>query len=629
MNLRQLQYFVAVADEGGFRQAAARLNVAQPALSRQIQSMESELGLVLVDRTSRGIALTPAGDAYVRAVRAVLAALANGVRRARLASVGHVGRCVIAAPRPALAIGHLSRAAERIASRFPEIVLTITEADVPDHWEMLRRGEVDVVVGLRPPSQIEGIEAEPLWRETIRCALLPAAHALAHRATVRMEDLRGLTFLTLEPALIPELWPEMERALERTGIPRAQVRIARSMSGVRTLVAAGHGWSLVSAAYLEQPPTGTCVIEVEDFSAEVERAAQWRTDDTRTIVGVVRDVLREVCAGDRHIESDASSNGAMEGDAFGLPRALELRHLEYLHSAVGEASIGGAAAAVGIAQPVLSRQLRDLERSIGVELLERGRRGVRATAAGDTLLRETSRVNLDLNEALQAAHRAHRGALGQCMVATISTPLGIHVVARVLAECTRSHPHLEIEIVEVPSISQQTALLSATVDLGFSAVSSGAERDLSIVREHMLDDPLDCILVARDHPLAMHERVRLAELEALPFLFSSRESHPAFHDEVLQRLQRLELRSAVDVTFQSLHLRWARAAEGKGWCLGFRSQRAHPPRGTVALGVDGLTIPWGMELLWRAGEDREMVSALIAAFRRASAEMRRETTVGS
>jgi DNA-binding transcriptional LysR family regulator len=623
MNLRQLQYFVAVAEDGGFRQAAARLNVAQPALSRQLQGMEAELGLVLLDRNTRRVALTPAGDAYLQAVRAVLRTVSDSVRRSRLASVGQVGRCVLAAPRPALAVGHLSRTAERLAALYPEIELTITEADVPDLWEMLRRGDVDLLVGLRPPLQIEGIESEALWTEPVRCALLPAAHPLAQRATLKLAELRGETFLTMEPSLIPDLWPPMERALDRAGIGRAQVRIARSMSGVRTLVAAGHGWSLVSSAYLEQPPTGTVVIEVEDFSTALERAAQWRSDDQRSLVGVVRDVLREVCAGGPPAAA-AACMLAGEGDAFGLPRALELRHLEYLRSAVDAESIGGAAVALGVAQPVLSRQLRDLERAIGVELLERGRRGVRATAAGDLLIRETRRVTADLDEALQAAHRARRGSLGQCMLATISTPMGIHVVASVLAECTRTDPELAIEIVEVPTISQESALLSATVDLGFSAVSSPLEPDASIVREHMLDDPLDCVLVARDHPLAVRERVQLAELGSLPFLFSSRDSHPAFHDQVMQRLQRLELRSPVDATYQSLHLRWARAAEGKGWCLGFRSQRTHPPRGTVALAVDGLTIPWGMELLWRAGERREMVMTLIEAFRRAAAVVRRE-----
>src|SRR3954470_8886940 len=106
MNLRQLQYFVAVVDAGGFRQAAARLNVAQPALSRQVQAMEADLGLTLLDRSSRRIALTPAGAAYLRVARGVLADLANSVRRARLAGAGEAGRCTIAAPRPALAMGH-------------------------------------------------------------------------------------------------------------------------------------------------------------------------------------------------------------------------------------------------------------------------------------------------------------------------------------------------------------------------------------------------------------------------------------------------------------------------------------------------------------------------------------------
>jgi DNA-binding transcriptional LysR family regulator len=625
MNLRQLQYFVAVADDGGFRQAAARLHVAQPALSRQVQAMESELGLALLDRTSRRVALTPAGAAYLRAARAVLGGVASGVRRARLASIGRVGRCVVALPRPALAIDQISRAAERIASRHPEIELTITEADVPDHWEMLRRGDVDIAVGLRPPPQIDDIDCEPLWQETVRCALLPAGHALAQRPSLRLADLLGEPFLTVKPSLIPDLWPAVERALARAANGAAQPRVARSLNGVRTMVAAGHGWSLVSAAYLDQPPTGTSVIPLLDFSVEVDRYAQWRTDDQRAVVTVVLDVLREVGAGVPDAGAPPSTPDAdpTEGDAFGLPRALELRHLEYLRAAVADASIGGAAEALGITQPALSRQLRDLERAIGVDLLERGRRGVRPTAAGELLIRETAHVAASLAEAGEAADRAQRGALGECLLATISTPMGIHVVAGVLADCARMNPELAIEIVEIPSVSQQTALLSATVDVGFSALSyGGAEPDGSIVREHMLDDPLDCVLVPAGHPLASCERIPLRELALLPFLFSSRASHPAFHDQVMQRLRRLELCSPVDARYQSLHLRWARAAEGKGWCLGFRSQRAHPPRGTVALGVDGLMIPWGMELLWRAGDDRAMVATLIDAFRRAAAAAR-------
>src|SRR4051812_3876225 len=161
MNLRQLQYFVAVVDEGGFRQAAARLHVAQPALSRQVQAMETALGLMLLDRSSRRVALTAGGAAYLRAARAVLADVANSVRRARLARVGEVGRCIIALPRPALVAGSTPQAAERIASPPPEIELTTTEAALPAHGEMPRRGDGEGVGGLRPPPQIEDIDCEP------------------------------------------------------------------------------------------------------------------------------------------------------------------------------------------------------------------------------------------------------------------------------------------------------------------------------------------------------------------------------------------------------------------------------------------------------------------------------------
>jgi DNA-binding transcriptional LysR family regulator len=296
MNLKQLQYVVAVADEGGFRQGAARLRVAQPALSRQVQNIERELGLQLFDRNSRRVSPTPAGEAFLRGIRLVLDGIADSVRRARLASEGRLGRCVIAASLPSLSNGALSRAVERIALEHPEIELTILEADVPDHWEMLRRGQVDLALGLRPPLGIEGICAEPLWSDSIRCALVPVNHRFARRATVRLAELRDDPYLALEPSLSMTLWTEMEAALRRAGVLDGRTRMVGSASGVRTLVAAGKGWSLVSEAYLEHPPTGTAALLVEDFSAPTERAALWRADDDRGVVALVRDVLRAVIA---------------------------------------------------------------------------------------------------------------------------------------------------------------------------------------------------------------------------------------------------------------------------------------------------------------------------------------------
>jgi DNA-binding transcriptional LysR family regulator len=559
-------------------------------------------------------------------VRVVLDGIADSVRRARLASEGRLGRCVIAASLPSLSNGALSRAVERIATEHPEIELTILEADVPDHWEMLRRGQVDLALGVRPPPSVEGIASETLWADAIRCALVPAGHRFARRATVRLAELRDDPYLALEPSLSMALWSEMEGALRRAGALDGRTRMVGSASGVRTLIAAGKGWSLVSEAYLEHPPTGTAALLVEDFAVSVERAALWRADDDRGVVTLVRDVLRAVIA---NSPTPASGNtttrhgarGAFDDDANPVPRSLELRHLEYLTAAVDAASIGRAAEELGIAQPVLSRQLRDLEQVVGLELLERGRRGVRATMAGEILVRDTRRAIEGIESARRSAHRAFRAAQGQVVIATISTPMGTHVVASVLGDCARTVPALDLDIMDLPSIDQRNALLSAAVDVGF-CVTLGAPVDSWIEREHMLDDPIDCVLISSDHPLAQRGRVGLAELASLPFLFAARASHPAFHDLVMQQLTRLDFASPVDSTFQSLYLRWARTAEGKGWCLGFRSQRRLTPRGTIAIDVDGLLVPWGMELIWRRGEDQGMVGELIDAFRRAAATER-------
>ena len=628
MNLRQLQYFVAVAQEGGFRQGAARLRVAQPALSRQIQGIESELGLQLFDRASRRVALTPAGDAFLRGAVSVLESIARGVRDARLTSAGQLGRCVIAAPIPVLSTGALTRVAEHIAAAHPAIALTIVEADLPEQWRMLREGQADLVIGLQPPPELDGLASEALWHDPVRCVLVREGHRLAARTSVRLDELRDEPFLTLGPAVGAELWANVQHALQDAGISPARVRVVASMNGLRTLVAAGKGWALVSAHYLEHPPTGTAAIEVEGVAVDMERAAVWRADDDRAVLHLVLDVLRNVL-GDRgatRSRDEVRETQAADPDPLDLPRALELRHLEYLAAAMDAASIGSAAEQLGIAQPVLSRQLRDLERVIGVELLERGSRGVQPTPAGAILGRDARRVLDELDAARRSAQRAQRAAEGQCVLATISTPLGTQVVASVLGDCARSAPEIDIEILEVPSIKQTEALLAATVDVGFSVALAGAV-DASIEREHMLDDPIDCVLLARDHPLARHDRVRIPELASLPFLFSPREAHPAFHDQVMERLRRLDLASPVDLTYNSLHLRWSRAAEGKGWCLGFRSQRHRAPRGTVALGVDGLYVPWGMELLWRRDDGRPMVAQLVTAFRRAAELERRSALV--
>ena len=91
MELRQLKYFVAVAEEGNFGAAARRLNISQPPITRQIQKLEDELGVLLLRRTTKGAELTTSGEVFLEDARQTLAQVARGMERSRAAQRGELG----------------------------------------------------------------------------------------------------------------------------------------------------------------------------------------------------------------------------------------------------------------------------------------------------------------------------------------------------------------------------------------------------------------------------------------------------------------------------------------------------------------------------------------------------------
>src|ERR1043166_4924348 len=127
MELRHLRYLVAIADAGSFSRAAETLRVAQPALTRQIHDLEAELDAELFDPAARRATPTETGDACVRLARHVIQDTEAAVRRARMSSVGVMGRLVISAGPIPLRTGIVPALVERIAAKYPGISLQIEE----------------------------------------------------------------------------------------------------------------------------------------------------------------------------------------------------------------------------------------------------------------------------------------------------------------------------------------------------------------------------------------------------------------------------------------------------------------------------------------------------------------------
>ena len=182
MELRHLRYFVAVAEELHFGRAAARLNIAQPPLSRQIRDLEREIGVVLFERTTRGAELTVAGSAFLSEARLTLAQAERAQRTAQRAARGETGRLRVGFVEAATHSGVLPSVLSFFRMHLPSIGLSLFEMDAVQQSDALRDGRVDVGLLHSPPLdadrwlRVEHVHTDPM------ILAVPDTHRLAGRA---------------------------------------------------------------------------------------------------------------------------------------------------------------------------------------------------------------------------------------------------------------------------------------------------------------------------------------------------------------------------------------------------------------------------------------------------------------
>ncbi|TDD94659.1 LysR family transcriptional regulator [Actinomadura rubrisoli] len=191
LEVRQLRYFVAVAEELHFGRAAERLGMAQPPLSRAIRDLERQLGVRLLERTTRRVALAPAGQVLLRDARTALDAVAAAARRARRAGQPEPGlRLALKADYDGGLLPQILAAYEGEADALPvRLVLGGRDEQLP----ALRDGRADVALLPAPsgePFDVRGLDVESLLTEP-RLVALAAADPLAARPFLRLADLSG------------------------------------------------------------------------------------------------------------------------------------------------------------------------------------------------------------------------------------------------------------------------------------------------------------------------------------------------------------------------------------------------------------------------------------------------------
>ena len=243
MELRQLRYFVAVAEELHFRRAAERLHISQPPLSQQIRALEDELGFTLLTRTRRRVQLTPAGDAFLRDARALLAELEGAVATARGIDAGQTGRLRIGFVGSAL-LSIVPGTVERFRASRPGVALELRERSTVDQLRAVTAGVVDVGLIRTPIDDVGELRLETVLRERT-VAALPAGHPLASLARVSLRRLAAEPLVLFPRDQAPGYHDLLIAALGRAGAGPRVTQYAPEMMTIIGLVAAGTGVSLV------------------------------------------------------------------------------------------------------------------------------------------------------------------------------------------------------------------------------------------------------------------------------------------------------------------------------------------------------------------------------------------------
>jgi len=300
MDLRQLRYFVAVAEECHFGRAAQRLHMAQPPLSQAIRRLEEDLGVELLERTTRRVALTPAGERFLGRSRQILHEVDQAAREAARIAAGEIGRVVIGVVGSAT-YALLPPVARRLREEYPDIDFEFTsEMLTADQVSRLGDGTIDIAL-MRPPLATEGLLLRVLRSEPLVVAL-PESHPLASRDVLDLGELRDETFVTYPADRRSVLYDTFLAACEAHGFhPTHTVQVAQT-STIVVFVAAGIGVAVLPASAAHLRLEGVRFLPLAD-TPSVELAVGWRPGASATTQRVVDRLTQLVSEGDSALSS--------------------------------------------------------------------------------------------------------------------------------------------------------------------------------------------------------------------------------------------------------------------------------------------------------------------------------------
>lgn len=286
-----MRYFIAVAELLHFGRAAQRLHISQPPLSRQIQALEEELGVVLFHRTRRAVRLTEPGLKFLEEARRTLLQADRSMEVARRAGRGELGKLEIGfAPLSDMAI--LPKVLGAFRQRAPDVELRLHYLNTPEQLQALREGTIDVGL-LRMPANAEGIVVETILREPIVVAM-PKGHRFSKRAMIPLKALADEPYVMFPRNYAPRFYDFILSICRDAGVGVQVVIEAVSIHNNLSLIAGGMGVSLLPESVGELRRSGVVLRPLEDATPQVETGIAHRRPDRGKELAAFLAVIREL-----------------------------------------------------------------------------------------------------------------------------------------------------------------------------------------------------------------------------------------------------------------------------------------------------------------------------------------------
>jgi DNA-binding transcriptional LysR family regulator len=279
MELRHLRYFVGVGEEQHFGRAAQRLRVAQPALSRQIQDLEQEVGFKLFDRLPRGVKLSAAGKLFLEDARRILRDVNEAAARAARVARGQSGTLRVGFTESATWRGVVPDSFRRFREMQPDAELQLQPAPSLVQLEAVRSGGLDAGFVFNMPKADPVLDRLSVAVQPIELAM-PTDHRLTKLKQIRLRDLASTSFIWFPRREAPALYDRLMHACFRGGLksPRV-VQEGVDEATILSLVATGLGvgWVLGTARW--RCPKSVVITSVIDLNLPQELSLAWRKDN--------------------------------------------------------------------------------------------------------------------------------------------------------------------------------------------------------------------------------------------------------------------------------------------------------------------------------------------------------------